>query len=141
MSIDKHVYYRIVTDIECRFGREAKMYHRQVNISAGGAAFVVMPEMCDHFMQGEKLSFAFELNHRHFQFDCIVVQREDRNLQTMVGIQFCDLEHSTQKMLDNMILSMGGYRPDDHEKKYEYLSWYAPSALQHNTNTKSKQTI
>jgi hypothetical protein len=129
MSIDKRAYYRIVTDIPCRFGREAKMYHRQVNISAGGAAFVVMPEMVDHFMQGEKTTFAFELNHRHFQFDCIVIRREDRNFQTMAAIQFFDIEHSTQKMFDNMILSMGGYRRDDHDKKREYLAWYAPNAL------------
>jgi len=129
MSIDKRAYYRIVTDIPCRFGREAKMYHRQVNISAGGAAFVVMPEMADHFMQGEKLSFSFELNHRHLHFDCIVIRREERNFQTMAAIQFCDLEHSTQKMLDNMILSMGGYQRDDHDKKREYLAWYAPNAL------------
>jgi hypothetical protein len=143
MSIDKRAYYRIVTDIPCRFGRENKLYHRQVNISAAGAAFVVMPEMVDHFMQGEKLTFAFELNQRHFQFDCWVIRREDRNFQTMAAIQFCDLEHSAQKMLDNMILSMGGYRRDDHDKKHEYLAWYAPNALHphpHITNTVANET-
>lgn len=129
MSIDKRAYNRIVTDIPCRFGRETKMYHRQVNISAGGAAFVVMPEMVDHFMQGEKISFAFELNHRHFQFDAWVVRRCDRNFQTMAAIQFCDMESMTQKMLDNIILAMGGYQRDDHDKKREYLAWYAPNAL------------
>lgn len=144
MSIDKRAYYRIFTDIPCRFGRELKMYHRQINISAGGVAFVVMPEMVDHFVQGEKISFAFELNQRHFQFDTIVVRRSDRNFQTMAALQFHDIEPMTQKTIDNMILSLGGYRRDDHDKKREYLAWYAPNSLhphppQHAENIKNEE--
>lgn len=137
MSIDKRAYHRIVTDIPCRFGRELKMYHRQVNISAGGAAFAVMPEMSDHFMQGEKVTFAFELNQRHFQFNAYVVRRCEKNHQTMAAIQFCELEASAQKMLDHIILSMGGYLREDHEKKKEYLAFYAPHAQHQNQPTVS----
>jgi c-di-GMP-binding flagellar brake protein YcgR len=140
MFVDKRVYYRIFTDIPCRFGREAKMYHRQVNISAGGVAFMVMPEMVDHFVPGEKIPFAFELNQRHFQFDSIVIRRNDRNFQTMAALQFCDLEPMTQKTIDNMILSLGGYRRDDNDKKREYLAWYAPNML-HQHNTQALQNV
>jgi hypothetical protein len=144
MSIDKRSYHRIVTDIPCRFGRELKMYHRQVNISAGGAAFAVMSEMSDHFTQGEKVSFAFELNQRHFQFHAYVVRRCEKNNQTMTAIQFCELELTTQKMLDHIILSMGGYQRDDHEKKNEYLAFYAPNTQHPNhikTNINTDQNI
>jgi hypothetical protein len=71
----------------------------------------------------------------------IVVRRSDRNFQTMAALQFHDIEPMTQKTIDNMILSLGGYRRDDHEKKREYLAWYAPNSLRpHPAHPESTQT-
>lgn len=131
---NRREYYRIFTEVACRFGKEAKMYQRQVNISAGGVAFTVMPEAVDHFSDGDILPFAFELNRHHFEFNALVVRHSSRNFQTLAALKFQDVDEMKRKTLDNMILSLGGYRRNDLDKKREYLAWYAPELLHAHPN-------
>jgi len=128
---DQRDYHRIITEVACRFGREHKMHQRQVNISATGIVFVVMPEMAHHFTVGEIIPLGFELNQRHFQFDTIVIRREENKQHTMAAVRYHNIDPHTIKTLDTIILSMGGYRNDDQDKKHQYLSWYAPHLLKH----------
>ncbi len=143
MSIDKRAYHRIITDIPCQFGQEKQFYSRQVNISAGGIAFIVMPEMVEHFTQGERIPLMFELNRQNFHFDTYVVRRTNNSEnKTVVALQFLNVDESTQKTLDDMILAMGGYKNNELDKKRKYLEWYAPSALHHNgTSVPEKHDI
>lgn len=41
MGTEKRKFYRIFTTTNFRFGSEKNMSHRQINLSAGGAAFQV----------------------------------------------------------------------------------------------------
>lgn len=129
MSIDRRQYHRVLTDVLCRFGREQEMHMRQVNISAGGAAFAVMPEMRNHFQEGDILPFAFELKMRHFEFQSKVIRCTGDHTKQMAAIQFLDVEDHVRRLMDDMVLALGGYHKDDHDKKREYLSWYAPQML------------
>lgn len=129
MSIDRRQYHRVLTDVLCRFGREQDMNIRQVNISAGGAAFVVMPEMRNHFQEGDILPFAFELKMRHFEFQSKVIRCSGDHTKQMAAIQFLEVEDHVRRLIDDMVLALGGYHKDDHDKKREYLGWYAPQML------------
>jgi hypothetical protein len=56
-------------DLPCRFGEESGLIERQVNISAGGASFVVMKDMERRFVLNECLDFTFQITGRKFSFE------------------------------------------------------------------------
>lgn len=130
-SINRRKFYRIFTDISCRFADEHKMYHRQVNISAGGVAFAIMPEMDKKIKKGDYYPFTFEIKQQEFSFNSLIVRYEERDGKLpLIALQYQNIDEETQKRLDNIVLALGGYHPEDLEKKLEYLAWYAPKTLE-----------
>jgi c-di-GMP-binding flagellar brake protein YcgR len=128
---NRRQFYRIFTDIPCLFAGEHKMYQRQVNISAGGIALAIMPEMDKKIQVGEYYPFSFEIKQQKFSFKSLMIRHEERNGKLpLIALQYQDISEETQKQLDNIILSLGGYHPEDLEKKLEYLAWYAPKTLE-----------
>jgi hypothetical protein len=122
MSSNRPIYHRILINIPCRVGQKARMYQRQVNISAGGVAFIVMAEIADHLIQSKNVNFSFEINQIYFQFDAEVVKRDDRNFKTIIALRFVNVDAKTRNTLDGIIDSLGGYLPDELSKKQKYIA-------------------
>ena len=133
MSSNRPIYHRILINIPCRVGQKARMYQRQVNISAGGVAFIVMAEIADHLIQSKNVNFSFEINQIYFQFDAEVVKRDDRNFKTIIALRFVNVDAKTRNTLDGIIDSLGGYLPDELNKKQKYIAAY----IANQTNTAS----
>jgi c-di-GMP-binding flagellar brake protein YcgR len=127
---DRREYHRIFTDLNCRFDSERKFTSRQINISAGGAAFLVSSDIRTLFIKGAHIDFIFELGGRLFSTQGIVVRSEKREGgKQLASIAFTQLDDMTRKVIDDYIYRLGGYKANDKEKREQYLTWYAPELL------------
>lgn len=126
MKPERDNLHRIIIEIPCRFGQEQQMYHRQVNLSACGVVFNVMPEMRANFNEGERYTFSFEIQKKHFELDAHVVKKEQMQGLTLAAAQFLHTDDNVFEQLDHIIMGMGGYLKHDLDKKQAYLTRFAP---------------
>ncbi len=123
-------YHRIFTTLNCRFDHEKNFSARQVNISAGGAAFLFSGDTKYNFVVGSYIDFIFELDNRLFSTQSVVIRFEIRqDKKKLASISFVDLDEIARKSIDDYIFRMGGYKSHDKQKRKQYLTWYSPELL------------
>lgn len=130
MTVEKRKFYRIFTTTYFKFGPERKMLFRQINISAGGAAFQVTNMYYKALSIGDRISFEIEIMNEHHKLDGEVVRMVKIDHKNLIAIRYVELPSDIQEALNDQIHSMGGYYRDDVVAKQEYLKRNYPDMIE-----------
>lgn len=113
-----------------KFGPEKQYQHRELCISASGAAFEVSPSYFKGVGVGDRVSFSFEFLDDFLDIDGEVIRLDTSPTgKKLMAIRFIDITQQTQKSIDEFICDLGGYYADDPIARHEYLKKNFPNLV------------
>lgn len=117
MSLEQRKYFRIYTDVNYQIGEDSESFFERINISAGGAAFIMAPALESKLLINQIIEFYFTLNGKKFMLEALVLRIENRNGKKYSCITFKNVPEKTRKNIDEIIHQIGGYYSEDKEAR------------------------